>query len=64
MVFAERSKDWASESLCYAQLGMCDMLMEKYDDARERFNKCLRISKSIKAYRLLIECLVCLAYIN
>jgi len=51
-------------SLCYGQLAIANLLKGEMDQAVNYFNECIAIAKDLRAVRMQLECLLCMAYIS
>ena len=51
-------------SLCYGQLAIAQLLKGDREQASSDFNECMKIAKDLKAVRMQLECLLCMAYIS
>ena len=51
-------------SLCYGQLAIAQLLKGDSQQASSDFNECMKIAKDLKAVRMQLECLLCMAYIS
>ena len=51
-------------SLCYGQLAIANLLKGDMEQAEMDFNECIKIAKDLRAVRMQLECLLCMAYIS
>ena len=51
-------------SLCYGQLAIANLLKGDMEQASEEFDQCIKIAKDLRAVRMQLECLLCMAYIS
>jgi tetratricopeptide (TPR) repeat protein len=56
--------DFESMSLTHGQLAICHVLRREYEPAKKQFEQCLMIAQQLKASKMQLECLLCLAYIS
>ena len=50
-------------SLCYGQLAIANLLRRDLDEAHDAFVQCLELARELRAVRMQLECLLCMAYI-
>ena len=60
--WSRKRKDYASECLSWGQLGLAYFLNKENEQALAFFQTCLKISKSLKNFRLQLDCLLCIGY--
>lgn len=51
-------------SLCHGQLAIANLLKGDIEQAQNDFTECIRIARDLKAVRMQLECLLCMAYIS
>jgi len=51
-------------SLCHGQLAIANLLKGDMEQASSDFAECIKIAKDLKAVRMQLECLLCMAYIS
>ena len=51
-------------SLCYGQLAIANLLRRELDQAHDSFVQCLELARELRAEKMQLECLLCLAYIS
>ena len=56
--------DYESMSLCHGQLAIANLLKGDIEQAQNDFTECIRIARDLKAVRMQLECLLCMAYIS
>ena len=57
-------QDYESMSLCYGQLAIANLLKGEIEQAQGDFAECIRIAKELRAVKMQLECLLCMAYIS
>ena len=50
-------------ALCYGQLAIANLLRRDLDNAHGSFVQCLELARELKAIKMQLECLLCMAYI-
>jgi len=51
-------------SLCHGQVAIANLLKGDIEQAQNDFTECIRIARDLKAVRMQLECLLCMAYIS
>ena len=51
-------------SLCFGQLAIAYLLKGDMEQAQAHFMECIKIAKDLRAVRMQLECLLCMAYIS